>query len=318
MRDLTRPFRLSPAKFAIGYLVFGTIWIFFSDRLLARLVESPTQVTQLQTLKGWAFVAVSASLVYALASVRERQIALTTNQLQRVSQELQVLHRIFRHNISNDITVIRGYIGVALDRATDSNVKDHLSTALQKADEVIDMSEKLQIVAVTDFESTIHSSTDLIEIVERECLDFEWDRFAATLETDLPETARVRGDEIICYAVREALDNAISHFDRDPAECRISITVEKGIVETVVTISDNGPGIPEPELETINRGDETQTLHSSGVGLWLISWICSLCGGEAELRVEDGTEVVMRFVTDNKLRQLDPSRVLGSEQVPGP
>ncbi|MFC6977001.1 ATP-binding protein [Halomicroarcula sp. GCM10025709] len=43
---------------------------------------------------------------------------------------------------------------------------------------------------------------------------------------------------------------------------------------------DNGPGIPDQELETINQGEETPLQHGSGLGLWIVYWTVSLYGGE--------------------------------------
>jgi signal transduction histidine kinase len=45
-------------------MVFAGLWIYFSDRLLAWFFSDPVQLTQAQTLKGWLYVAVTASLLY--------------------------------------------------------------------------------------------------------------------------------------------------------------------------------------------------------------------------------------------------------------
>ena len=48
------------------YVVVSGLWIAFSDRLLAGLVSDPALLTNLQTLKGWLFVAASAGILYWL------------------------------------------------------------------------------------------------------------------------------------------------------------------------------------------------------------------------------------------------------------
>ncbi len=61
-----KPLRLKiELRIALIYLVFGVLWIFFSDFLLALLTEDPTVLTHIQNLKGWAFVLASAALIYA-------------------------------------------------------------------------------------------------------------------------------------------------------------------------------------------------------------------------------------------------------------
>jgi PAS domain S-box-containing protein/putative nucleotidyltransferase with HDIG domain len=51
---------------ALTYAIFGGLWILFTDSLLAWLVDDPIMLTLLQTYKGWAFVLISALLIYTL------------------------------------------------------------------------------------------------------------------------------------------------------------------------------------------------------------------------------------------------------------
>ena len=61
-----KPLRLKiEHRIALIYLVFGVLWIFFSDMLLTLLTNDPDDLTHMQNLKGWAFVLASAALIYA-------------------------------------------------------------------------------------------------------------------------------------------------------------------------------------------------------------------------------------------------------------
>jgi PAS domain S-box-containing protein len=51
-------------RVALAYALAGAAWIFFSDWLLVTFVQNPAVLTQLQTLKGWAFVLVTSGLLY--------------------------------------------------------------------------------------------------------------------------------------------------------------------------------------------------------------------------------------------------------------
>lgn len=53
-------------RVALLYALFGGLWILLSDRLLALFISDIAVLTSLQTYKGWAFVAVSAMLIYGL------------------------------------------------------------------------------------------------------------------------------------------------------------------------------------------------------------------------------------------------------------
>lgn len=54
------------ATIALVYAVFGVIWIAASDTVVAALVSDAVHLTSIQTWKGWAFVAVSAALIYGV------------------------------------------------------------------------------------------------------------------------------------------------------------------------------------------------------------------------------------------------------------
>ena len=47
----------------LGYVVFAALWIFFSDHLLERIAD-PSTITRLSTAKGFAFIAVTAMLLF--------------------------------------------------------------------------------------------------------------------------------------------------------------------------------------------------------------------------------------------------------------
>jgi hypothetical protein len=44
------------------YAILAGLWIYLSDEVVALLAPTPARLTHLQTLKGWTFVAVTATL----------------------------------------------------------------------------------------------------------------------------------------------------------------------------------------------------------------------------------------------------------------
>ncbi|MBW4650017.1 MAG: EAL domain-containing protein [Kastovskya adunca ATA6-11-RM4] len=50
------------------YTFFSSLWILVSDWLLAQFIDDGTLLTQLQIIKGWAFVFVTSAFLYALVS----------------------------------------------------------------------------------------------------------------------------------------------------------------------------------------------------------------------------------------------------------
>ena len=64
-------------RVSLIYAVFAAIWILFSDSLLAFWLGAPPEQTLFSTLKGWAFVAVTATLLYLLLRRRHRDLEST-------------------------------------------------------------------------------------------------------------------------------------------------------------------------------------------------------------------------------------------------
>ncbi len=58
--------RLGPLTITAIYALVSALWVLFSDHLLAALVTDPATLTDLQTAKGWLFVALTAGLLYWL------------------------------------------------------------------------------------------------------------------------------------------------------------------------------------------------------------------------------------------------------------
>lgn len=61
------------SRIAFFYLLFGYVWIYFSDYAISLIFKSPEDLREVQSLKGWGFVTVSAIIIFILL-VRELRI----------------------------------------------------------------------------------------------------------------------------------------------------------------------------------------------------------------------------------------------------
>ncbi|MDR5656161.1 HAMP domain-containing sensor histidine kinase [Halodesulfurarchaeum sp. HSR-GB] len=294
MFHVRRVLEFTPRRMASGYAVFGSLWVLLSDRIVFATVAAESTLALVQTIKGWVFVGLSATLILGLTRVRERQLEDSRHRAITASQQLQVLHRIFRHNVRNDITVIRGYSQLLQEQFETDRAAAWLEQIRETAGQVIDTSEKLRIVSEVEV-SEDRDVVDLVSIVDGELARFESQFPGVEVTRDLPERLPVQADTSIQYAIREALENAMEHHPDPPAERQISVTGDTSIGAATIEITDNGPGIPVDEVEPIESGDESQLSHGSGVGLWLIAWICQNYGGRVVFEPADGTTVALSF-----------------------
>lgn len=98
-------------------------------------------------------------------------------------------------------------------------------------------------------------------------------------------------------ALSQIVENAIIHNDSDmpSVELWVANAPKDGWVD--IHIEDDGPGIPQNEIELIMGETEiTQLQHGSGIGLWVSRWLVETFDGE--LLVEsgaDGSVVTLRL-----------------------
>ncbi len=65
----------NPARWITAiYIVFGSLWILFSDTIVAMLISDPVALTKTQTYKGWGFVLGTGVTLYFLVSWMVRDI----------------------------------------------------------------------------------------------------------------------------------------------------------------------------------------------------------------------------------------------------
>jgi PAS domain S-box-containing protein/putative nucleotidyltransferase with HDIG domain len=92
------------------YLLFGGLWVVFSDRALAWLIRDHDLYIAAQTYKGWAFILVTAALLYWTLSRDVRQIVAQRAARQTSEAQKEKLIQAVEH--SGDIIFITDRQGV--------------------------------------------------------------------------------------------------------------------------------------------------------------------------------------------------------------
>ncbi|MDA3856684.1 MAG: HAMP domain-containing sensor histidine kinase [Roseovarius sp.] len=108
----------------------------------------------------------------------------------------------------------------------------------------------------------------------------------------------VRGDKgLLGQVLANLIENAIRHT---PAGSHISIAMEKKRGHVILSVADDGPGVPEGERELVLRRlyrmDRNRTSPGAGLGLSLVNSIAALHCAEIQLfDNEPGLRVEVRF-----------------------
>lgn len=116
--------------------------------------------------------------------------------------------------------------------------------------------------------------------------------------TQLAAVPALKGDrQLLLQLIANLLDNAITHT---PSGCTVVLSCVEVAGQAVLTVGDNGPGIPAGErdkvLRRFYRGEQSRTTPGSGLGLSLVVAVAELHG--AELALADnapGLRVSVRF-----------------------
>jgi len=195
----------------------------------------------------------------------------------RLQRHLQVLHRVLRHNLRNELTVVMGIAASLGERVEDPDLQSQIDLIHDHARVLDRVSEKAHTIT-TLLEETNETTTIPVEPLVSAVVDSCRDRFpAATITTRVDPEVAVTANPALRAAVEELVENGIEHNDAEPT-VRVVAAIRGD--DVFVTVADDGPGIPTADREIIfDDGEITPLQHGSGLGLWLVRWITESAGG---------------------------------------
>lgn len=212
----------------------------------------------------------------------------------RHRQRLEVMNRVLRHDIRNDINLILAHADEVLNGNGDC--EERVDRIKDLAFDVVELSERARTAGESLGSTDVLDTIDLVPVIERHLDELRRDYPAADISQDLPVEGVVWAHPLIDSAVKNVIENALEHNNRDEPTLAVSIRDDADDFLDL-RIVDNGPGIPDIEREVIRSGTETQVQHSSGLGLWLTNWIISESGGDVSFADNDpqGTILTVRL-----------------------
>ena len=210
----------------------------------------------------------------------------------RREQRLNVLNRVLRHNLRNEMTVIRGFTEMAADGVENDDAAAMLDRALGAADDLSSLGEKArEVERVLDRDGRAEQAA-LAPLLERVREDRHEANPEATVTVNAGDVSVTTDPPTLETVVGELLENALVHGGAAPT---VTLGAERREEGVAVTVTDDGPGVPEHERAAIDAGAESPLEHGSGLGLWVVRWVCESCGGRLHFGESDlgGTAVVL-------------------------
>ena len=226
------------------------------------------------------------------------------------------------------LDLLRGEDGIDL-LGTTVELRDasHVSSEdLQTLSHIIEEIEEFSIAQARGYAATVEeTSRDLIELGRKANAFAEWvdqdpvrgpialtqliENTLASLQEEYPDasiTTIHRTDSYVeadtaglRLVIEEAIRNAIEHNDAEHPDVIVTTSNRKGRVQ--LDVIDNGPGIPDVQVQVLSQREETPLSHSSGIGLWVMNWIITHYGGDIEFWPNEprGTIMIIKLPTSD-------------------
>lgn len=190
------------------------------------------------------------------------------------------------HDLRTPLTRLRGTAELALgDGGDPAEARTALADCVDESDRLLHLLEALLDISAAeagalklnrdeiDLRSLVDRAADLYrEVAEEKHI---------TVEIDAPATVEISADAIrLGQAVNNLLDNALK-YTPDGGQVVLATRAEAGTA--ILTVTDNGPGVPAVERDAIfrrlYRGDASRSQRGLGLGLSLVKAIVEAHGG---------------------------------------
>ena len=255
-------------------------------------------------------------LLVGIFGVRARAAAehATEARVERQSLERQrrtneLLNRTLRHQLLNSLTVVRGRAELLAERST-ADRAEWARTVVEHTDAMAETVDEIAHITRSLTAGTELGPVDLQPVVEAQVRNVRAAFPGAVVTVDGVTTCQVRGDDLLGRALWNVLHNAVEHNESPRPTVCVDARVDDE--RAVVTVSDDGPGIPSGARERVLDANERGLgSDGDGLGLFLTASVLRQYGGDVTLAGSDlgGTAVELSLPLADRE---SPAAALGS------
>lgn len=218
---------------------------------------------------------------YLEARAVQREVEATaatvrSEQLEAERQVLAYLNDLLRHEVLNSAQIVGGQASLVLEADPDERTRDRLEAIVHESDSLAavidDVRAMLEANRNPDARDVVDLSTLLADTVDAVGTTYP----DATIDATIPDSVYVVGNEGLRWVFSNLIENAVEHNDADP---HVEVSLGTTADEAVVTVTDDGPGIPEDTRETLFE----RKSRNHGLGLYLVRILATRYGGSVDL-----------------------------------
>lgn len=267
-------------RIVLPYTIFGCLWIWGSDRALLWFTRDPETISTLSMYKGWAFMAVTSSILFVQVWRRLRIQRRLYEQLETRRIDLEEFLYAASHHLRTPLFTIHGFAG---ELVHDSDSREQVQENTRRIMIASAQMEEI-LLSVTRLHRSLRKDPKPTSIQARTILEHTIHR--ATQQTpqfqgrfDIQSTTNCLCDidqlETLIY---EIIINFIRHCPSKP-ESLLTIRDGEFTRSTCsIVFEDNGPGFMVPPPESLFHPALRKQNIDDAAGLRIglaIAWRCA-------------------------------------------
>lgn len=198
----------------------------------------------------------------------------------------EVLNRLLRHDLKNDLNVVYGHLQQARTQIDDPSAQAALADARETLSQVIRKSDRARDLQSL-LERAYGESTYPVRVdtVLTEAVATIRESSQANFELGSLPPVRVVADDLLSVVFEGVLENAVEHNNDHP---HVGVDVQTTDRTAVVRIADDGPGMPQDEDVVFGRSATDALTHGDGLSLFFADSVVATY--EGQIWFEEWTE----------------------------
>lgn len=279
--------------FAFSFFYFGVFWRYLRN---ISVIEPNFWNENIYQIAAFVHMLVMSIGIFANYNKlrKEKQIAESRADAEfKLREEQGEFLSLVSHEFRTPLTISSASVDNLLQQS------DLSAEAFKRVNKILKSNERMQSL-INTYLSKERLLMDVLELnIQKTNLSYlchlavsdMYNADVSEIKIDVPNTSELKCDaEMLRIALNNLLQNSM-RFSEKPGSIKISASTDN--TSTTISIADQGPGIPDDELDLIFtryfRGKNSMNQPGAGLGLHLVNKIVMKHGGHVSVRnLQDG------------------------------